>query len=192
MSTLQRTMAIAAILTVLALPAAAQQPAPGPGPRDEQSSEQKREEIRKKMEAIRIARMTEELKLDEKTAAKFIPVITSLDQRRRTLLMENQQILQEMRILLNAPQTDEARLKTAISSIEKNQHEVQSLRSKELSAVKDHLNLQQQAKYLLFHAEFQREMRGMIEGARSGPGRGNARGVRPGREPMRGAPQPGM
>ncbi|MBS1128688.1 MAG: hypothetical protein H6Q96_1068 [Nitrospirae bacterium] len=74
MNIITRSMATAAVLAALSLPVFAQQghlrgPAGGP-PSDEQ-----REEVRKKMEAIKMSRLTEELKLDEKTAAKFIPVI---------------------------------------------------------------------------------------------------------------------
>ncbi len=188
MRRIARTMIAAACLTALAIPAMAQQRMPGPIPRDDRPTEQQREEIRKKMEAIRIARLTEALNLDEKTAAKFIPAITALDQKRRTLLMENQEILREMRMLMNAPKPDEGKLKASIGRIEKNHHEVLSLRNKEFSAIREYLTVEQQARYLLFHQEFQREMRGMVEGARGGAGRG----LPPGRGPMRGGPPAGQ
>jgi len=189
MRSLARGMIAAVCLTALALPAAAQQGMPAPRPREGRPSDQQREEVRKKMEAIRIARLTETLKLDEKTAAKFIPAITSLDQKRRTLLMENQEILREMRGVLAAQTPDEGKLKAAIGRIEKNQHEILSLRNKEFTAIRDNLTVEQQARYLLFHQEFQREMRGLVEGATRGGGRGATPGQ--GRGPMRGAPPEG-
>ncbi len=185
MRSIAGSMIAAVCLIALALPAFGQQRMPAPG--NDRPTEQQREEVRKKMEAIRIARLTEALKLDEKTAAKFIPAITSLDQKRRILLMENQEILREMRALLASPQPDEGKLKAAITRIEKNHHEVLALRNKEFAAIKDHLTVQQQAQYLLFHQEFQREMRGMVEGARGGTGRGGAPG--PARGPLHEAPQ---
>lgn len=179
MSIARSILAAAVCLTALALPAAAQQRMPpGPAPQGDRPTDEQREEIRKKMEAIRIVRLTEELKLDEKTAARFFPLITALDQKRRTLLRENQDILQEVRTIMSAPSPDESRLKAAINRIEKNHHEMMSLRDKEMDAIKRNLTVQQQARYLLFHQEFQREMRGMVEGVRgSAPGR---RGMPPG------------
>ncbi len=182
-------LAVLAVLSVLAVPAIAQQRMPGPGPRGDRPTDEQREEIRKKMEAIRIARLTEELNLDEKTAVKFFPALTALDQKRRTLLMENQEALREMRTLLAAQPPDEAKLKQAIGRIEKNQNEILSLRKKEFATIREYLSVQQQARYLLFHQEFQREMRGLVEGA-GGFGRGPAAGQ--GRGPQRGALPPGQ
>ncbi len=186
-----RSMMAAVLLGALALPASAQQRVPAPGPRADQPTEQQREEIRRKMEAIRIARLTDELQLDEKTAAKFIPLLSALDQKRRTLLKENQEILREMRMLLNVPQPDQGKLKSAINKIEKNRDEMLNLRTKEFKVLKDNLTVQQQAKYLLFHQEFQREMRGMVEGALEGAPRRGGMPPGQGRAPMRGAPPEG-
>jgi Spy/CpxP family protein refolding chaperone len=172
MNIITRSMATAAVVAVLSLPVFAQQGPPrgtaGGPPTDAQ-----REEIRKKMEVIRITRLTEELKLDEKTAARFIPAITALDRKRRSLMNENRHAMQELRTELNAQQPDEDKMRTAISRIEKNHREIASLREKELQAARENLSVAQQARYILFKQEFVREMRSMMEGARgSGPGKG--------------------
>jgi hypothetical protein len=189
MNAVARSMIAAVCFAAFALPAAAQQAMPGPGPRGDRPTDQQREEIRQKMEAIRIVRLTEALKLDEKTAAKFIPIITSLDQQRRTLLMENQQLLQEMRALVHEQAPDEGKLRAAIGKIERKVREIASLREKEFEAVKSNLTVTQQAQYLLFHQEFQREMRGMVEGAR-GRRSGMMPGPGPGQGPMQGDQPP--
>ena len=177
MNIITRSMATAAVLAVLSLPAFAQQ-GPLRGPAGGPPSDEQREEIRKKMEVVKMSRLTEELKLDEKTAAKFIPVITALDQKRRSLINENRHAMQELRTELNAQQPDEGRMRTAVGRIEKNQREIASLREKELQAARENLSVTQQARYILFKQEFMREMRGMLESARgSGPGKG---GMRPG------------
>jgi Spy/CpxP family protein refolding chaperone len=172
MNIITRSMTTAAVLAVLSLPVSAQQ-GPLRGPAGGPPSDEQREEIRKKMEVVKMSRLTEELKLDEKTAAKFIPVITALDQKRRSLMNENRHAMQELRTEINAQQPDEGRMKTAIGKIEKNQREIASLREKELKAARESLSVIQQAQYILFNQEFVREMRGMVEGARgSGPGKG--------------------
>ena len=173
---------------------AAAQQAPGPqsgGPGAGRPSEQQREEVRKKVEAVRLARLTETLQLDEKTAAKFIPVVTAIEQKRRTLLKENQETTRELKIMLHANPPDEAKLKIAVNAIEKNRREIFTLRDKEFSAAKDSLTVTQMARYILFNQEFMHEMRGMVEGARgSGPVKGG-KGAGPGRGPgMGGGPRP--
>ena len=191
MNIITRSMATAAVLAVMSLPAFAQQ-GPQRGSAGGPPSDEQREEIRKKMEVVKMSRLTEELKLDEKTAAKFIPVITALDQKRRVLMNENRHAMQELRTELNAQKPDESRMRTAISRIEKCQREIASLREKELQAARENLSVAQQARYLLFKQEFMREMRGMVEGARgsgpgkggTGPGQGRGQGMGGGTKPV--------
>lgn len=184
---------LAGFLAATASSAIAQQQAPGP--RRDRPSEEQREAVRKKMDAIRIARLTETLKLDEKTAAAFIPSITALEQKRRELMKENRHIMQEMRLLLQASPPDEGKLKAAISRIEKNRQAIAAQRDKELDAARSHLTIVQAARYIIFNQEFQQEMRGMLDEARGGhagrnpAGRGPGRGMVPGRGPGQG---PGM
>jgi len=193
MERFMRSTIMLMLLGNLATGAAAQQ-APGPqgkGPGGGPPTEQQREEVRKKVEAVRLARLTETLQLDEKTAAKFIPVITAIEQKRRALMKENQETTRELKIMLHANPPDEAKLKIAVAAIEKNRREIFTLRDKEFSAAKDNLTVTQMARYILFNQEFMHEMRGMVEGARgSGPVKGG-KGAGPGRGPgTGGGPRP--
>jgi Spy/CpxP family protein refolding chaperone len=193
MNRIAGSIIVAAFLAATAAGAVAQQQAPGP--RRDRPSEEQREAVRKKMDAVRIARLTETLKLDEKTAAVFIPVITALEQKRRDLMKENREIMQEMRLLLHASPPDEGKLKAAINRLEKNRQEIAAQRNKEFEAAKNHLTVAQTARYIIFNQDFQQEMRGMLDGARGGrtgknPGaRGPGQGMAPGRGPGQG---PGM
>jgi hypothetical protein len=190
MNTIVRGIIVAAFLAASATSAIAQQQAPGP--RRDRPSEEQREAVRKKMYAVRIVRLTETLKLDEKTAAAFIPVITALEQKRRELYRENRDIMQEMKLILQASKPDEGKLKTAISRIERNRQEIAAQRNKEFDAARSHLTIAQTAQYIIFNQEFQQEMRGMMEGARGGrnpDGRRPGKGLAPGRGPGQG---PGM
>ena len=193
MNRIAGSIVVAAFLAATAAGAVAQQQAPGP--RQEWLTEQQREVVRKKMDAVRIARLTETLKLDEKTAAAFIPVITALEQKRRDLFKENHEIMQEMRSLLHASTPDEGKLKAAISRMEKNRQEIAAQRTKEFEAARNNLTVTQTAHYIIFNQEFQQEMRGMMDRTRGGRtgknagGRGPGQGMAPGRGPGQG---PGM
>ncbi|HUI45252.1 MAG TPA: hypothetical protein VL122_04555 [Nitrospirota bacterium] len=177
------TMRIKALLTTVALVAGiatasfAQQAPPGslsgggtgydnPAARGGALSDEKREAIRRKIEAVRIWRLTEVLNLDTVTSAKLAAYLSSMDQQRMELIHDQMMTMRELRRLLNTPKPDEQSLKVALSRLGQSRHAVQELRDKELNGLKDILTTEQQARYVLFQQEFQREIREMIAGAR--------------------------
>jgi len=136
-------------------------------------SEEQREEIRKKIETIRIWRLTEKLKLDATTSARLASLLSSFSQQRQGIIQEQMTTMREMRVLLKAPKIDETRIKVALEKLQKNQHTMQELREKEYSGLRDILTVEQQAQFLLFQQEFRHEIQRMISNARnSGHGRG--------------------
>jgi len=139
----------------------------------------KREEVRKKIEAIKIWKLTEALKLDADTSARLSAVINPLDHQRMDIAREQMVTMRELRSLLQSPKPDQTKLKAAIDRLEKNHIAMQETRNKEFSAVKGILTTEQQARYIIFQQDFRREMRGMIAGARGGGG-GQGRGLGPG------------
>lgn len=130
-------------------------------------SEEQREEIRKKIETIRIWRLTEKLRLDTTTSAKLASLLSSFDQQRQGIVHEQMATMREMRVLLKSPKIDETRIKTALDQLQKNQHSMQELRDKEYSGLKDILTIEQQARFLLFQQEFRHEIQSMISNARN-------------------------
>jgi Spy/CpxP family protein refolding chaperone len=198
MKILRTLLVLTAIVGALSLPAFAQQgPAGGkedvtgfdrqPG-RGGTISEAKREEIRKKIEAVRIWRLTEELNLDANSAAKLSAFLSSFDQQRREIMRDQMATMRELRRFLNASEPDESKLKAAIEKLEKNRHALQESRDKETAGLKNILSTKQQARFLLFQQEFRREMQNMIAGARGGAGEGRmGPGMRRGQ-----GPGPGM
>ena len=131
-------------------------------------SEKKREEIRKKIEAVRIWRLTEALKLDTDTGARLSSLVSSMDLKRKEIMKDYTQAMKELRVYMKAATPDEAKLKATLDTIDKKHHEMQEIRNQELKSLKDMLTVEQQARYRLFQHEFNREMRKMIAGARGG------------------------
>jgi hypothetical protein len=170
---------------MIGMPAFAQRRPSGPPPDDRQrgegsfapdqgqgnpQSEERREEVRKKIEAIRIWRLTEELKLDVNTSVRLSSLLSSLDQKRREFLREQMETTRALRQALRSKKPDEAVIKPLLDKLDSNQRAMQALRDNEIKGLKEFLTAEQQARYLLFQQEFQREMREMIAGARgSGP-----------------------
>jgi hypothetical protein len=134
-----------------------------------QLSEEKREEVRKKIDAVRIWRLTEALKLDANTSAKLSSHLSSLDQQRREIQREQTGTINILRFALKLPKPNESLLKTNLDKFEKNHHAMQELTNSEMNGLKNILTIEQQARYVVFQHEFMREMRGMIGGARGNP-----------------------
>lgn len=194
-------LALAIALAMTAVPAFAQRRMQGPPPDDRQQEadefapgpgqggprvEERREEIRKKIDAVRIWRLTEELKLDAAASAKLSSLLSSLDTKRRDIQREQFETRRELRYTLKVPKPDEAKIKPLLDTLERNHRAMQELRDREIKGIKEFLTIEQQARFLLFQQEFQREMRGMISGARgSGAGRGGM-GAGPGKQPQEG------
>lgn len=178
-----------AVLALFALPAAtafAEQPsaAPpsGPGEFSANPMPGDDENARKKIEAIRVSRLTEALNLDEKTAAKFIPAITALDQKRRATMREHRQAMMELRRQVQGGQADSSLLRITIDKYAVSRREMTKLREKEFDTAREYLTTDQLARYLLFQQDFLQEVRELVSGMRGGgpamrgPGRGAPRG----------------
>jgi len=139
-------------------------------------SEEKREEVRKKINAVRIWRLTEALKLDANTSAKLSSLLSAIDRQRRDIHREQTGTISILRFVVRAPKPDESKIKTYLDKLEKNHHAMQELANSERSGLKSILTIEQQARYVVFQHEFMSEMRGMIGGAHGNPGKGGMGG----------------
>jgi hypothetical protein len=133
-------------------------------------SEQKRAEISKKIEAVRIWRLTATLKLDSKTSAKLASLLSSLDQQRRAIQHEKFVTMRRLRSSLNSPKLVESLIRTDLDILEKNHQAMQELRNNEMSELKRLLTIEQRGRYVIFQNDFMHEMRVMLHNAR-GAGR---------------------
>ncbi len=143
-------------------------------PEDEPSSE-KREQIRKRIETLRMWKLTEELDLDEKTSARLFPVLGKYDKQRAKLQHTIRKDMRELRRSLRSDQ--DADYRGMLDRLEKNHKEMQSIKDAEIKELKTILTAKQQAQYLLFHMKFKREMRRIIDDSR-GKGRRGMKGDR--------------
>jgi Spy/CpxP family protein refolding chaperone len=144
---------------------------PGQPGRGGPMSEEKREEVRKKIDAVRIWRLTEALKLDANTSAKLSSLLSSVDHRRRDILREQSGTISYLRFMVRLPKPDEAKIKASLDKLDKNRLEMQELSNSEINGLKTILTIDQQARYVVFQHEFMREMRGMIGSAHGNPGK---------------------
>jgi Spy/CpxP family protein refolding chaperone len=199
MKALRLFLLVAVLSAVAAIPAWAQSRNPGQPQDDELWSDPapggggpaaaRREEVRNKIAAIRIWRLTDELKLDASTSAKTASILSAVDQQQRDLRRSQMEQLRQLRVLLKSRNPDDTKLKAAIDKLEQDHLAVQESRMKEFTSLRDILTVEQQARYILFQLKFMREMQGMISNARATErgagraGRGRAEPAPSGSEP---------
>ncbi len=94
-------------------------------------------------------------------------------------MREQAETMKTLRQALKPQKPDETTIKQLLDKLEKNHSGMQELRNDEIKSVKNILTVEQQARFLIFQHEFQREVRQMIAGARGrggeGPGRSAGR-----------------
>ena len=117
------------------------------------------------IEKVRIYRLTKELDLTTEQAIEFFPKLNELQKVDREFRNTQQKILGELRILVrdSAPDIEIIESLTKYEDALKNRVERQILKIKELRKM---LTPNQQARYLIFQDEFEREIRRMIKEVR--------------------------
>ena len=145
------------------------------------------ERIEKKIESLRMWKVTQALDLDEKGSAALFPLLNEFNKRRVAAERAMQQNVHGLKKALTGKAAGE--LPGLLDEIEKMHRELQKVKDDERAAIKKVLSVEQQAKYVLFQLDFEREIRKLIEearqGRRSGPGpEGGEGGPARGRAPQ--------
>lgn len=162
-----------AALALVALPAGAL----AAGPRADAISD-RRARVLDRIEAVRIARMTEALDLDSKTAEKLFPALQPITKRRRAALEERLVTMRDLRQQLNADSPDAKQVAGLLDRMASNQKEFCDIQQGEYKTLKGILDPVTMAKYYKFQIEFERQIGQMIRGVRQGGGTGDGRPFR--------------
>jgi len=180
----KNAFAIAVALGTLVLFTAAALAQQGPPPN--------REEIAKRIELIRMWKLTEALDLDEEAAARFFPVLNEHESKIREVADTKRGIERELRKALNSetvsPKEDLIDLMQQIVNLDQT---INELKLKEVEAVSKVLSQEQLVTFIRFNLEFQRRIRKMIHEMKPGRGKGGRHQMdteQPGPPPDMGAP----
>jgi hypothetical protein len=129
------------------------------------AQENEKDDPRAIIEKVRIYRLTQELDLTTEQAIEFFPKLNELQRVDREFRNAQQEILRELRILVrdSAPDIEILESLTKYEDALKNRVERQIIKIKEIRKM---LTPNQQARYLIFQDEFEREIRRMIQEVR--------------------------
>ena len=124
--------------------------------------------VRKKVEAMRAWRITEELDLDEETAARLFPAMRRSDRQRQEIEADNRRIIKLVRAELGKSEPDPDVIKKALDELVTNRRKTFRSEEEHLQDVRKILSPADTARYLLFQIKFQKEIRERIMRSRMG------------------------
>lgn len=146
---------------------------------DQPPTKEQRDRVRQRIETLKMWKLTKALDIDEATSAKIFPLLNRYDKRKAEIHNNLREGMRALRRSLRENRTDE--LKDTLATLEQNHKALQSINDEEWAEMKKVLTVEQQAKFVLFRQEFDREVRKLVTDARERrQGRsGKGRGVRP-------------
>lgn len=165
-----RLHALLLVLT-LSLPAFA-------APRERMDPE-RRAKVMDKIDAIRIARLTEALELDAAGAEKLFPVLRPFQERRRAAWGARFDALRAIDDALEAERPDDKELGKQLDALMASNEEIAKIAEDEYKALKPVLVPVQLARYYRFQADFERKIGDLIRDVKAG---GDGQGIGGGRK----------
>lgn len=117
---------------------------------------------RERIEMVRMWKLTRELNLDEKKAAKLFPLLNRYDQKRWDLGREYKKLLFDLRDALKEEKSDEKKVAEIVANIESHFVTQENLRKEELKDLKEILSIQELGKYLIFQEQFLSDIRKIL------------------------------
>jgi Spy/CpxP family protein refolding chaperone len=127
-------------------------------------SKEQREKVRKRIETMRMWKLTKALDLDEKTASRLFPMLNDYDKKRKEVEREIRKDIDFLKEALELK--EESRIKDLLEVLEQKHNTLKRLGDEERNRLREVLTIEQQARYLIFKMEFRREIRRMIAEAK--------------------------
>lgn len=121
--------------------------------------------VMKRVNTIKMWKLTEELDLSEEKADKLFPLIHCLDKEKLKLEKEQDELMKKLRKNLQEGKLTDAELEDIIKKLGDNQSAGQKLKREKFKEIKGILTLEEQARLILFMESFPKEIRRLIREA---------------------------
>ena len=149
----------------------------GPSGEPQERPMRNRAQMWKRIEMMKMWKLTEALNLDEKTAAKLFPMIHEHDQQQWKLRQARHQIMKDMKAELEKEKPDSAALANMTDAFKQNERDMVDARNKALTELSKVLTKEQVAEMIIAIPKFEHEVRKWMYEARArrmghGMGRG--------------------
>jgi len=131
-----------------------------PGYLDKPPTKEQRDRVRKRIQTLKMWKLTKALDIDETTSAKLFPILNRYDKRKAEIHQNIRKGMMEMRRSLKENRTKG--LQNTLAMLEENHKALQNINDEEWAEMKKVLTVEQQAKFILFKQEFDRDVRKII------------------------------
>ncbi len=131
---------------------------------------ERKEQLRKKIEAIWQQKLIEKLALTDAEQVKLFPLLRQYEEQKKALRQENRQLVRNLASMIQA-NASEKDLEKAVTALEENEHKLLEAREEGFHELAQVLPVEKQARYIVFQAEFRREIHRLIQRARHREGR---------------------
>lgn len=122
--------------------------------------------VRDNIRTLMLLRMTQVLELTEEQTAKIFPVVTRVEKQKMAIYVKIGKEMRELRQVLKSGSPDEKEILGKIENVKELRDQVRS-KDKELETyLEENLTVIQKAKYLIFAADFNRDLRDQLNRAR--------------------------
>lgn len=161
---MRKQAATVLVLVFLVLGFAINSVAEPQGESDRPPTKEQMEKVRTRIETLRMWKLTKALDLDEKKSAQLFPLLNKYDKKRaetESAMRDNMRDLRE-----SLKERREVQIKNALDRLELNHKSMQNIREAEREELKGILSIEQQARFIIFQQEFDREIRKIIEETR--------------------------
>ncbi len=128
--------------------------------------EKRRDRVLDRIEMMRMWRMTDALNLTEEEGAALFPFLRDLDGKRRDLNEERGWVMRELRDTIKGENPDPEAVNGLIDRLTKVRAGIRDLEDRELKRVREILDPEQVARYIVFERDFEQEIRDLIFQAR--------------------------
>lgn len=127
---------------------------------------QNKRRARENMRTLWLLRMTRVLELTEEQTAKVFPIVSRIEKEKSEIYQQIGKQVRELRLILREEEPDQDDLKNKINKIKELRNLIKK-KDEELEArMEENLTLIQRAKYLMFAANFYRDLRDNLDRAR--------------------------
>lgn len=120
----------------------------------------------KRIEMLRIWRLTEILELNETDGARIFPILQKYDRQYMILNESKEKLVKQLKNAVNTQQTNAKRLETLTGQLIQIEQEAMDIRGRMYTELKEVLTPQQLAKYMIFEINFKQEIDEIINQVR--------------------------
>ena len=128
--------------------------------------QQNRRRTRENVITMRLLRMTRVLELTEEQTAKIFPLVTRVEKEKMEISLKVGKEMRDLRLALKSKTPDEKKILNAIKAVKELRALLVSMDRELDTRLEENLTLIQRAKYLVFSADFNRDLRNQLDRAR--------------------------